>query len=198
MMRHRLAGCLVCLVCLIALAPPASADTLRVTGAGSLAAAFTDLIRRFPAGPDTVAAPEFGPSGLMREKIEAGAEVDLFASADMAQARRLAAGHPDRPVINFTRNRLCAIARGAAGLTPANMLDRLLDPAVRLATSTPGSDPGGDYAFAVFARAEAVRPGARATLEAKGSSFTATAPRRPPLFPARAPSRGFFSPTAPM
>jgi molybdate transport system substrate-binding protein len=51
--------------------------------ARSLASAFTDLPRRFPAGPDTIAAPEFGPSGLMREKTEAGAHVDLVASADM-------------------------------------------------------------------------------------------------------------------
>jgi len=56
-------------------------------------------------------------------------------------------------------------------LTPANMLDRLLDPAVRLATSTPGADPGGDYAFAVFARAEAIRAGARAALEAKAQQL---------------------------
>jgi molybdate transport system substrate-binding protein len=189
MMRHRFA---TCLVCLIALAPPASADTLRVAGAGSLAAAFTDLIRRFPAGPDTVAAPEFGPSGLMREKIEAGAEVDLFASADMAQARRLAAGRPDRLVINFTRNRLCAIARGATGLTQANMLDRLLDPAVRLATSTPGSDPGGDYAFAVFGRAEAVRPGARAILEAKAQQLYGDGARTPALVPGKGAVEGIF------
>jgi hypothetical protein len=40
----------------------------------------------------------------MRQKIEVGADVDLFASADMAQARRLAIGHPERFVVNFTRN----------------------------------------------------------------------------------------------
>jgi ABC-type molybdate transport system substrate-binding protein len=160
-MRHRagsLAGSLVgslagCLIALIVLAVPAAADTLKVMGAASLAEVFADLIRRFPAGADTVAAPEFGPSGLMREKIEAGVDADVFASADMAQARRLAAGHPERPVIHFTRDRLCAIAWPAAGLTAANLLDRVLDPAVRLATSTPGADPGGDYAWAVFARA---------------------------------------------
>ena len=42
----------------------------RSTGAGSLTDAFTDLLRRFPAAADTIAASEFGPSGLMREKIE--------------------------------------------------------------------------------------------------------------------------------
>src|SRR5215471_3096942 len=162
-MRHRSAGCFIALVLL---ASPALAETLHVVGAGSLTDAFTDLIRRFPAGADTIAMPEFGPSGLMREKIELGMNADLFASADMEQARRLAIGHPERSVIHFTRNRLCAIARPAVGLTGANMLDRLLDPAVRLATSTPGADPGGDYAWAVFARAEAIRTGARAALEA--------------------------------
>jgi ABC-type molybdate transport system substrate-binding protein len=158
-MRHRIAGCFIALALL---ASPALAETLQVVGAGSLTDAFTDVIRRFPTGADTIAAPEFGPSGLMREKIESGMSADLFASADMEQARRLAIGHPERSVIHFTRNRLCAIARTAVGLTGANMLDRLLDPAVRLATSTPGADPGGDYAFAVFARAEAERTGARA------------------------------------
>jgi molybdate transport system substrate-binding protein len=188
-MLYRLAACLVSL---ILLAPPALADTLRVIGAGSLAAAFTDLLRRFPAGPDTVAAPEFGASGLMREKIEAGADADLFASADMEHARRLAAGHPERFVINFTRNRLCAVARSAAGLTTADMLDRLLDPAIRLATSTPGSDPSGDYAWAVFARAEAVRAGARAALEAKAQKLYGGGAKTPPLVPGQGAVEGIF------
>ena len=188
-MRHRLAGCLIAL---ILLAPPAAADTLRVMGAGSLTDAFTDLLRRFPAGPDTIAAPEFGPSGLMREKIETGLNVDLFASADMEQARRLAVGHPERSVIHFTRNRLCAVARTAVGLTTSNMLDRLLDPAVRLATSTPGADPGGDYAWAVFARAEAVRAGARGALEAKAQQLYGGGAKTPPLVPGKGAVEGIF------
>jgi molybdate transport system substrate-binding protein len=168
MMRHYLAFVLSLL-----LAPTlaASAEPLRVIGAGSLTAALTDLLRAFPAAPDTVAAPEFGPSGLMRQRIERGAEVDLFASADMEQARRLAVGHPERAVVHFTRNRLCALARPTVGLTSSNMLDRLLDPGVRLATSTPGADPAGDYAWAVFARAEAVRGGAGAALEGKAKQL---------------------------
>jgi hypothetical protein len=68
-MRHRLAGCLVALTLL---APPALADALQVVGAGSLTEAFADMLRRFPAGADTIAVPESGPSGLMRQKIDAG------------------------------------------------------------------------------------------------------------------------------
>jgi len=163
-MPHPLA---VALAALLFVVPAARADTLHVLAAGSLSDAFSDLLRRFPAGPDSVAPPEFGPSGLLREKIETGAQADILASADMDHARRLALGHPERTVINFSRNRLCVLARNRIGLTPDNMLDRLLDPSVRLATSTPGADPGGDYAWAMFARAEAVHPGARAALEAK-------------------------------
>jgi molybdate transport system substrate-binding protein len=187
-MRNRFSALLI----ILSLMPAARADVLHVAGAGSLASAFTDLLRRFPAGPDTVATPEFGPSGLVREKIEAGADIDLFASADMAQARRLAVGHPERFVVNFTRNRLCAIARGALGLTPANMLDRLLDPTVRLATSTPGADPAGDYAWAVFARAESVRRGARAALEAKAQQLYGGGGKTPLLVPGKGPVQGIF------
>jgi molybdate transport system substrate-binding protein len=191
-MRYRIA-CLGSLIVLaLSLVSPAAADSLRVMGAGSLAAVFADLIRSFPAAPDTVAAPEFGPAGLMREKIESGAEIDLFASADMDQVRRLAIGHPERMVINFTRNRLCAIARAAVGLTSANMLDRLQNPAVRLATSTPGADPAGDYAVAVFNRAEAARPGAGAALRAKAQQLFGGGDATPLLVPEKGAVEGIF------
>jgi ABC-type molybdate transport system substrate-binding protein len=188
-MRYYLAGFLITVILIV---HPASADTLRVAGAGSLADTFSDLLRRFPAGADAIAAPDFGPSGLMREKIETGLDVDLFASADMEQARRLAVGHPERAVIHFTRNRLCALARSDVGLTPTNMLDRLLDPTVRIATSTPGADPGGDYAWAVFGRAEAVRTGARAALEAKAQQLYGGGAKTPPLVAGRGILEGIF------
>jgi len=183
---------IACIAALLTLGTPAAADTLLVIGAGSLTEAFSDLLRRFPGRPDTIETPEFGPSGLMRENIESGKPADLFASADMDQARRLAIGHPERTVILFTRNRLCALARAAVGLTPANMLDRLLDPAVRIATSTPGADPGGDYAWAVFGRAEAIHPGARATLEAKAEKLVGGGAKTPPLVPGKDAVAGVF------
>jgi len=177
---------------LSALTTSPRADTLRVVGAGSLTSAVSDLLRRFPAGIDHVAAPEFGPSGLMRQKIEAGLPADLFASADMEQARALIAGHAERMVIHFTRNRLCALARPTVGLTTETMLDKLLDPAVRVATSTPGADPGGDYAWAVFARAEMLRPGARAALEAKALPLVGGGDKTPVLVPGKGAVEGVF------
>jgi molybdate transport system substrate-binding protein len=169
----------------------AAGEPLRIFAAGSLTVAFTELIAAFAAPTGAVADPVFGPSGLLREKIQQGAPVGILASADMTQPRKLAAGNPDRPVILFTRNRLCALARETIGLTPDNFLDRLLDKSMRLATSTPGADPGGDYAWAMFARAEAVHPGAQAILQAKALKPVG-GPRTPPLVPGHGAVQGVF------
>ena len=179
-------------VAFLALSMPARADTLKVMGAGSLRAAVTDLLHRFPLQSDTVDPPEFGSSGLMRQKIENGAAVDVFASADMEQPRQLAAGQPERLVIHFARNSLCALSRPSLGLSQTNFLDRLLDPAVRIATSTPGSDPLGTYSWEVFARADALKPGARATLEAKAKKLVGGGEQTPPLVPGKGAVEGIF------
>jgi molybdate transport system substrate-binding protein len=186
----RNAFCLI--VALVILSTSARADTLKVMSAGSLRAALTDLLHRFPPLSDTIDAPEFGPSGLLRQKIENDAAVDIFASADMEQPRRLAAGHPERMVINFARNSPCALTRPNLDLTQVNLLDRLLDPAVRLATSTPGSDPMGTYSWEVFARADALKPGAGATLEAKAKKLVGGGEKTPALAPGKGAVEGIF------
>ena len=80
---------------------------------------------------------------------------------------RLAQGGAWQPPVVFARNQLCALAAPQVRATPATLLDTLLDPAVRVGTATPKADPSGDYAWALFRRAEAVRPGAFAVLDAK-------------------------------
>ena len=168
-----------------------AAQPLQIYAAGSLTAAFTEMVHAFPAPPDSVAPPVFGPSGLLRQRIEHGERADILASADMAQPRTLAHEQPDRVVVMFTRNRLCALGRARLGFTEDNLLDRLLDPTVRLATSTPGADPGGDYAWAVFARAEAVHPGAKAILDAKAMKLVG-GPNTPLLVAGHGAVQGVF------
>lgn len=150
----------------------AAATPLRVFAAGSLREAFEALAPRHreAGGPDWHAA--FAAAGLLRERIEAGAPADLFASANLAHPRALAAeGGWDGPLV-FAHNTLCAIAaphwRGGSD----ELLDAMLDPRVRLGTSTPRADPSGDYALAVFERAETLRPGARDALAAKALALT--------------------------
>jgi molybdate transport system substrate-binding protein len=168
-----------------------AAQPLHIFAAGSLTAAFTEMVQAFPAPTGSVAPPVFGPSGLLRQRIEHGDPADILASADMAQPRILAHEQAGRLVVMFTRNRLCALGRGSLGLTQDNLLDRLLDPAVRLATSTPGADPGGDYAWAVFARAEVIHPGAQAILEAKAMKLVG-GPNTPLLIAGHGAVQGVF------
>jgi ABC-type molybdate transport system substrate-binding protein len=149
------------------------------------------MVQAFPAPPDSIAPIVFGPSGLLRQQIGHGAHADILASADMTQPRMLAREQQGWLVVMFTRNRLCALGRSSLGMTPDNLLDRLLDPKVRVATSTPGADPGGDYAWAVFARAEAVSPGARVILEAKALQLVG-GPNTPLLVPGHGAIQGVF------
>lgn len=68
----------------------------------------------------------------------------------------------------------------------------MLRPDVKIATSTPGADPSGDYAFAVFARAEALHPGAKATLEAKAQQLMG-GPKTPAPLPGQGVVQSLFA-----
>jgi ABC-type molybdate transport system substrate-binding protein len=64
-------------------------------------------------------------------------------------------------------------------VSTSSALDAMLDPSVKLATSTPKADPSGDYAWEVFRKADALRPGAFVTLSTKARQLTG-GPRSPP------------------
>jgi len=105
----------------------ARAEPLR-HAAGSLTGAFNALVEALGTPPGSGAQLIYGPSGLLRERLEQSENADLFASADMGQPRHLAQAGRGTPVVMFARNRMCALARERLGITPANVLDRLLDP----------------------------------------------------------------------
>ena len=96
----------------------------------------------------------------------------MFASANMEHPQALASAGKSGPVVLFARNRLCALVRPGLDVTPATLLDRMLDRSVKLGTSTPRADPSGDYAWEVFRKADAIRPGAGAALERKALQLT--------------------------
>jgi len=152
----------------------ASAETVRLYAAGSLRAALTDVARAFEAKSAGLKVEmEFAASGLLRERIEKGERVHVFASADVGHPMKLAdAGYAKTKVAIFARNQLCALVREGLKVTPGSLLEVMLDAGVRVGTSTPKADPSGDYAFALFAKAEANKAGARATLEGKALQLT--------------------------
>lgn len=167
-------GLLAAILSVMAVAD-ANAETLRLYAAGSLKAAMTDVARAFEAATDQAHKVEthFGPSGLMRQRIEKGEPAHVFASANMKHPQTLLdAGKAESPVRMFARNQLCAIAQEAIEVTTKSLLDRMLDDGIRLGTSTPKADPSGDYAFALFAKADALTAGARERLEGKALKLT--------------------------
>jgi molybdenum ABC transporter molybdate-binding protein len=152
-----------------------TADGISLYAAGSLKAALTGVATAFEAASANKVRAKYGPSGLLRQEIAGGAAAHVFASANMEHPRSLHDTGKSGPVTMFARNTLCALARPGLKVGPDTLLAALLDPQIKLGTSTPKADPSGDYAFEMFARAERLSPGARAALEAKARKLTGAA-----------------------
>jgi molybdate transport system substrate-binding protein len=149
----------------------ASGEELVLYGAGSLREVMTQIAADYQETRGLQVRTDFGPSGLMRERIERGEPVDVFASADLGHPLTLQREGRSTVVAMFTRNTLCAMALPRVGLTPTNLLDRLLDPGVKLSTSTPKADPAGDYTWAMFRLADQVKLGSFAILDQKAQQI---------------------------
>jgi ABC-type molybdate transport system substrate-binding protein len=80
----------------------------------------------------------------------------------------------------FARNKLCALVKPGLAVTPSNLLERMLDPSVKLGTSTPNADPSGDYAWEAFRKADGVKPGSLAALDKKALQLTGGPNSAPP------------------
>jgi len=160
---------------LLTMTASARAEDIQLFAAGSLRAALTDIAGAFAAETGHRVQGKFGPSGLLEKEIADGAEADVFASANMDYPRMLSEAKKSGPVVRFARNTLCALVKPGLKVDSENLIDRMLDPSIKLATSTPNSDPSGDYAFEVFRKIDAIRPGADAILEKKALKLTGSA-----------------------
>jgi ABC-type molybdate transport system substrate-binding protein len=170
----------------------AAPETVEVFSAGSLRAVWTDIAQQAPAALGIEVKPSFGGSGLMRERIEKGEKPDLFTSADLGSPRKLeAAGRTVIPVAALARNRMCILSRRSAGVTEANLIDQMLAKDVRLKTGPPVADPGGDYAWAIFDRIEALRPGSGAILKEKAQTVMGL--NAAPTTPGQSPFAALFA-----
>ena len=153
-----------------------AAETVEIFAAGSLRGVVGELAKEAGPALDIEVKSSFGGSGLMRERIEKGETPDLFLSADLGSPRKLeAAGRTVVPAIAFARNRMCILSRSSAHVTARNLVDRLLAKGVRVKTSTPVADPAGDYAWAIFDRIDAVRPGSGALLKSRAQDLMSLA-----------------------
>jgi ABC-type molybdate transport system substrate-binding protein len=151
-------------------------EPVRLFAAGSLRAALDEVVSA--SGLRVTAL--YGPSGLLRDRIAKGEAADVFASANMEHPRSLEQSGRAGAVRLFARNQLCALAAPHVNVDRESLLERLLDPALKLGTSTPRADPSGDYAFQLFAKAESLKAGARAALEKKALQLTGGPDSPPP------------------
>lgn len=148
---------------------------VQVYAAGSLREALTEVARDHETRTGQKVALTFGASGLLRERIEKGEGAQVFASADTQHPQRLAAAGVWKPHAVFVRNGLCALTQSHVQATPETLLATLLQPGIRVGTSTPKADPSGDYAWELFRKADRLAPGAYATLDAKALKLTGAA-----------------------
>jgi len=139
----------------------------RVFAAGSLRDAFVRIIAAYKANTGVAFDALYGPSGKLREQIQRGDVPAVFASASIEHTDALVKAGILRQSLVLARNRLCVLAAPGVTLESAHLVDMLLDPAVRVGTSTPGADPSGDYTWEFFRNVGKVRPGAFAALDAK-------------------------------
>ncbi|MGJ7914071.1 substrate-binding domain-containing protein [Massilia sp. LXY-6] len=166
-------------------AEPADMPQITVLAAGSLREAMTELGEAYRTESGVGMSALYGPSSKLRETIEQGRQVDVFASADVKHTDTLAAKLLLSRSVTFAYNDLCVVSSPRLGLTEANLVATLLKPAVRLATSTPVSDPMGDYTWQFFRNADKEQPGAFARFDAKAlklSGASAPAPGQKPPY----------------
>ena len=97
------------LLCLVSMFSAAAAQEPHVLGAGSLRGVTAEISKRYLEATGTTVVADFGPSGLLRERIEKGEHADLFVSADI--------GHPSsccrmaaQLVSRCSRATLCAVS----------------------------------------------------------------------------------------
>lgn len=149
-----------------------ASEPVLLHAAGSLRAALTEAAETFTADSGIKVEAKYGASGTLRDEIAGGSRAQVFASANMEHPQSLAAAGRSSPVVMFARNRLCALVRPGLSVTSDTLLETMLRDDIKLGTSTPKADPSGDYAFAVFAKADAVKSGSRNILAQKAQWLT--------------------------
>jgi molybdate transport system substrate-binding protein len=172
---------------MIGLASSASAADIRVMAAGSLKDAFTAIFADYTKQYGSGFAPVWGPSGVLREHLQKGEAFDIFASAALPHAQALTDAGISGPSVMFAKNALCVVTDAGRQLDAGNLVETLLKPEIKVGTSTPVSDPAGDYTWEMFRKVDTLRPGAFDALSTKaqqlfgGPNTTAPVNGRPRL-----------------
>ena len=170
-----LAGCLM--MALVSPSVGVAAD-LRVFVAGSLRQVLPEIAAEYEKTSHIHVSIVIGQSSKLRKEIENGKNPDIFASAAIEDTAALLKKGTLRSSEILARNELCLMAAPGIKLAPDKLVDLMVDPAIKLGTSTPNADPAGDYAWELFRKIDKVRPGTFAVLDAKALKLLSPRVRR--------------------
>ena len=123
-----------------------------VSAAISLKDAFQEISAVYKEQSGIEVRLNLGGSGLLQKQIEAGAPVDVYASAGMKQMDELSSAGliVDATRCNFTRNRLVMIIPSDSALNLHSFHELVRPEVSRLSIGNPKTVPAGQYAEQVL------------------------------------------------
>jgi molybdenum ABC transporter molybdate-binding protein len=145
----------------------ANAATLRIMAADALPKPITEIGNIFKKEhPGVKIYYDFLGSGMLKADIEEGAPCDIFLSANGKFQRQLENKGFLKSYKVFAYDYLAAATpyNNPAGVTSSNLIQKFMDLNVSLTTSSPHSDPAGDYTWKMFKIINRQFPGAFAKI----------------------------------
>ena len=141
----------------------ANAVTLRIMAADALPKPITEIGNIFKKEhPGVKIDYDFLGAGVLKGDIEEGAPCDIFLSANGKFQRQLKRKGFLNSYRVFAYDYLAAATpyNNPAHITESNLIQKLMDSNVTLTTSSPHSDPAGDYTWKMFKIINKQFPGA--------------------------------------
>ncbi len=140
-----------------------NAATLRIFAADALPKPIMEIGNIFKKEhPNVHVYYDFLGAGVLKGDIEEGAPADMFLSANGKFQRELMKKNYLKSYKTFAYDYLAAATpyNNPANVTKSNLIAKLMDESVSLATSSPRSDPAGDYTWKMFRIINKKIPGA--------------------------------------
>lgn len=134
--------------------PAATSSGLTISAAVSLKDAFNEIGNLYQQKTGTAVSFNFGASGALQQQIEAGAPVDVFASAGEKQMNELS----QKGLIdigsrrNFARNSLVLVVPIGSELNITGLADLTRSNVLKIAVGNPKTVPAGQYSDQLLAK----------------------------------------------
>lgn len=131
---------------------------MHIMAAGSLRGALTAILTRYSGNKIPPVTCDFGPAGLLRQKIESRVKCDLFLSADRTHPEALLRNKTAFSVEPFIANYLGITTTIELAEQYPDWQQLLRAPDLIIGTSTPVDDPCGDYVVQFYSELSKADP----------------------------------------